>query len=123
MPEFKAWAELVAVPESFVYKIPANMTFTEAAAITLNYLVAHILVNDLAVVRPGNSVLLHSAGGGVVSLLVISFLYHHQSIDNFRSMLFHSAFQSTKNFFDTKKTLDSEHGEKFELLFEFRFIL
>lgn len=65
LPEFKAWAELVAVSESYVYKIPANMTFTEAAAITLNYLVAHILVNDLAVVRPGNSVLLHSAGGGV----------------------------------------------------------
>ncbi|KAJ6638740.1 Synaptic vesicle membrane protein VAT-1 like-like, partial [Pseudolycoriella hygida] len=65
LPEFKAWAELVSVPETFVYKIPENMTFTEAAAITLNYLVAHILVNDLAVIRPGNSVLLHSAGGGV----------------------------------------------------------
>lgn len=71
LPEFKAWAELVAVPETFVYKIPENMTYTEAAAITLNYLVAHILVNDLAVVRPGNSVLLHSAGGGVVSFFLL----------------------------------------------------
>lgn len=82
LPEFKAWAELVAVPESFVYKIPANMTFTEAAAITLNYLVAHILVNDLAVVRPGNSVLLHSAGGGVVSNFFLFLLCesHHFNV-------------------------------------------
>lgn len=53
------------------------MTFTEAAAITLNYLVAHILVNDLAVVRPGNSVLLHSAGGGVVSTLFVVDIFLH----------------------------------------------
>lgn len=43
------------------------MSFADAAAITMSYLVAHILVFDLAAVRPGKSILLHSAGGGVVS--------------------------------------------------------
>lgn len=67
LPEFKAWAELVAVSEKFVYKIPDAMSYSEAAAITLSYLVAYVIVFDLAAIKPGNSVLLHSAGGGVVS--------------------------------------------------------
>lgn len=43
------------------------MSYNEAAAMTLSYLVAHVLVFDMASIKPGNSVLLHSAGGGVVS--------------------------------------------------------
>lgn len=67
LPEFKAWAELVAVSEKYVYKIPESMSYSEAAALTLSYSVAYALVFDLAAIKPGNSVLLHSAGGGVVS--------------------------------------------------------
>lgn len=67
LPEFKAWAELVAVSEKFVYKLPEGMSYSEAAAMTLSYVVAHVLVFELASIKPGNSVLLHSAGGGVVS--------------------------------------------------------
>lgn len=68
LPEFKAWAELVAVNAKYVYKIPDAMSFSEGAALTLSYAVAYALVFDLAAIKPGNSVLLHSAGGGVVSL-------------------------------------------------------
>ena len=67
LPEFKAWAELCAVPTKFVYKLPDELSYQDAAAITMNYLVAHILVFDLLSVRPGKSLLLHSAAGGVVS--------------------------------------------------------
>lgn len=68
LPEFKAWAELVAVPTKYVYPIPDNMTFSDATAVAINFVVAHILLFDLAAIRPGKSLLLHSAGGGVVSL-------------------------------------------------------
>jgi NADPH:quinone reductase-like Zn-dependent oxidoreductase len=71
LPEYRAWAELVAVPAKFVYSIPENMTPQEAVAITMNYLVAYILVFDMANVAPGKSVLLHSAGGSVVSHNII----------------------------------------------------
>lgn len=43
------------------------MEFSEAAAIAINFVVAYILLFDLAAIRPGKSLLLHSAGGGVVS--------------------------------------------------------
>lgn len=67
LPEFKAWAELVTVPTKYVYPIPDKMAFSDAAAIAINFVVAHILLFDLAAIRPGKSLLLHSAGGGVVS--------------------------------------------------------
>ena len=57
----------MAVPTKYVYAIPDNMTFSDAAAIAINFAVAHILLFDLACIRPGKSLLLHSAGGGVVS--------------------------------------------------------
>lgn len=67
LPEYKAWAELAAVPEKYVFKIPDELSFAEATAITLPFVVAHILVYDLANIQSGRSVLVHSVGGAVVS--------------------------------------------------------
>lgn len=68
LPDHKAWAELVAVPATAVFKLPDNMNYLEAAALTMNYTVAHILLFDLACLTPGKSMLVHSAGGGMVSI-------------------------------------------------------
>lgn len=67
MPEYRAWAELCAVSTKFVYKIPDELSFQDAAAILINYLVAYIILFDLISLRPGKSVVVHSAAGGVVS--------------------------------------------------------
>lgn len=72
LPEFRAWAELCAVPTKYVYKLPDEMSFQDAAAVTMNYLVAYIIVFELLSLRPGKSLMLHSAGGGVVSRNIIS---------------------------------------------------
>uniref|UniRef100_A0A182I463 Uncharacterized protein n=1 Tax=Anopheles arabiensis TaxID=7173 RepID=A0A182I463_ANOAR len=70
LPEFRAWSELVAVPTKYVYHIPDEMTFQDAAAIVMNYLVAYILIFDLVSLREGKSILLHSVGGGVGQAIV-----------------------------------------------------
>lgn len=70
LPEFRAWSELVTVPTKYVYHIPDEMTFQDAAAIVMNYLVAYILIFDLVSLREGKSILLHSAGGGVGQAIV-----------------------------------------------------
>ena len=67
LPDHKAWAELVAVPATSVFALPPGMSYLDAAAITMNYTVAYILLFELAHLTPGKSLLLHSAGGGVVS--------------------------------------------------------
>ncbi|XP_043479653.1 synaptic vesicle membrane protein VAT-1 homolog-like isoform X1 [Leptopilina heterotoma] len=70
LPDHKAWAELVAVPATSVFALPADMSYLDAAAITMNYTVAYILLFELANLTPGKSLLLHSAGGGVGQAVV-----------------------------------------------------
>lgn len=44
------------------------MTFPEAAAFSMNFVAAYMMLFEVANLREGMSVLIHSAGGGVVSL-------------------------------------------------------
>ncbi|XP_033215819.1 synaptic vesicle membrane protein VAT-1 homolog-like [Belonocnema kinseyi] len=70
LPDHKAWAELVAVPATSVFALPPDMSYLDAAAITMNYTVAYILLFEMANITPGKSLLLHSAGGGVGQAVV-----------------------------------------------------
>lgn len=68
LTESRAWAEAVIVATKYVYKMPVGMTFTDAAATTMNFVVAYILLFDIAGLQKGKSVLVHSAAGGVASI-------------------------------------------------------
>jgi len=70
LPEFRAWAELVAVPAKYVYKLPTNMSPQDAAAMAMNFAVAYILLFELAGLSKGKSLLVHSVGGGVGQAVV-----------------------------------------------------
>lgn len=67
LPEWRAWSELVAVPAKNVFAIPEGLNYVDAAALATNYIVAYVLLFELGAVKPGSSLILHSAGGGVVS--------------------------------------------------------
>ncbi|XP_038557973.1 synaptic vesicle membrane protein VAT-1 homolog-like isoform X2 [Micropterus salmoides] len=62
---YNAWAEVVCTPVDFVYKMPDEMTYAEAAAFSLNFVAAYMMLFEVANLREGMSVLVHSAGGGV----------------------------------------------------------
>ncbi|XP_041123400.1 synaptic vesicle membrane protein VAT-1 homolog-like isoform X2 [Polyodon spathula] len=62
---YNAWAEVVCTPLEFVYKIPDDMTFPEAAAFSMNFVAAYMMLFEVANLREGMSVLVHSAGGGM----------------------------------------------------------
>ncbi|XP_067352612.1 synaptic vesicle membrane protein VAT-1 homolog-like isoform X2 [Channa argus] len=62
---YNAWAEVVCTPVDFVYKMPDEMTFAEAAAFSLNFVAAYMMLFEVANLQEGMSVLVHSAGGGV----------------------------------------------------------
>ncbi|KYB26740.1 synaptic vesicle membrane protein VAT-1 homolog-like isoform X1 [Tribolium castaneum] len=70
LPEFRAWAELVAVPAKYVFKLPKDISHLDAAAITMNYAVAYILLFEVAGLSKGKSILVHSVGGGVGQAVV-----------------------------------------------------
>ena len=103
LTDCKAWSELTVVSTKYVYKIPQDMTFQDAAAILMNFIVAYGLVFDTACIRQGQAVLIHSAGGGVglavsqlvktipdVTLIGTASKHKHESIkDSFSHLIEH----------------------------------
>ncbi|XP_071172762.1 synaptic vesicle membrane protein VAT-1 homolog-like isoform X2 [Mytilus galloprovincialis] len=63
--DYNAWAEAVVLPAQLVYKMPDNMSYQDGAALAMNYLTAYIMLFDMANLRKGQSVFVHSVGGGV----------------------------------------------------------
>ena len=63
-------AEYVLVPLEKLVPVPAELPLSQAAALMLQGLTAHYLVNDSRRLAPGELALVHAAAGGVGSLLV-----------------------------------------------------
>jgi putative PIG3 family NAD(P)H quinone oxidoreductase len=60
-----AYAEYVETHESLLAEIPANLSWTEAAAIPEVFITAHDALWTQANLRPGETVLIHAVGSGV----------------------------------------------------------
>lgn len=58
-------AEYTQVPSANVFAKPANLSFAEAAALGTSWLTAYSLLFTAAGVKPGDTVLIQGAGGGV----------------------------------------------------------
>ncbi|HWC74637.1 MAG TPA: medium chain dehydrogenase/reductase family protein [Gemmatimonadales bacterium] len=63
--QFGGQSELVVVPWAAVFPLPNNWTFEQGAAFPVVYLTAHHMLVRIAAAQPGETVLLHSAAGGV----------------------------------------------------------
>lgn len=65
-----AYAEYVAVPEDNLALKPENVTFEQAASVPTSGMIALWNLDDGKLIKPGSSVLVNGAGGGVGSLAV-----------------------------------------------------
>lgn len=65
LTRFGGYSDVVCVPEIQVYTRPDGMSAAEGAALPVNYLTAYQLIVVMGGLRKGESVLVHSAGGGV----------------------------------------------------------
>eukprot|EP01098_Paradermamoeba_levis_P017211 TRINITY_DN974_c0_g1_i1.p1 TRINITY_DN974_c0_g1~~TRINITY_DN974_c0_g1_i1.p1 ORF type:complete len:357 (+),score=113.91 TRINITY_DN974_c0_g1_i1:52-1122(+) len=62
---FGAHSSSLIIPAKQLIVIPPNMSYEEAAALLVNYLTAYHILFRVACIQPGDSVLIHSAAGGV----------------------------------------------------------
>ncbi|NNL66044.1 MAG: zinc-binding dehydrogenase [Myxococcales bacterium] len=62
---FGGYSDTVCAPEAQVFALPDGMALDTAAAIPVNYLTAYQLIVVMGSLRAGETVLVHSAGGGV----------------------------------------------------------
>jgi NADPH:quinone reductase-like Zn-dependent oxidoreductase len=65
MTRFGGYSDVVCVPEGQIFARPAGMSAEEGAALPVNYLTAHQLLCVMGSLGRGETVLVHSAGGGV----------------------------------------------------------
>ncbi len=65
LTRFGGYADLVCVPEAQVFVRPADMSAEAGAALPVNYLTAYQLIEVMGGLKAGDTVLVHSAGGGV----------------------------------------------------------
>lgn len=59
------WQEVAVVPSVNTFLMPEGMSFEEAAALPVNYVTAYMMLFDFGNLRPNQSILIHSAAGGV----------------------------------------------------------
>jgi synaptic vesicle membrane protein VAT-1 len=62
---FGGYADVVCVPHAQVFPRPSNMSAQDGAAIPVNYLTAWQLIVVMGGLKASETVLIHSAGGGV----------------------------------------------------------
>ncbi|XP_016342471.1 synaptic vesicle membrane protein VAT-1 homolog isoform X2 [Sinocyclocheilus anshuiensis] len=59
------WQDVVVVATTHTFLMPEGMSFEEAAALSVNYITAYLMLFDFGHLRPNQSVLIHMAAGGV----------------------------------------------------------
>jgi NADPH2:quinone reductase len=59
------YQEITVAPADQVFPIPDNLSFIAAAALPINYLTAHFALCTRGRLSPGETVLVHGAGGGL----------------------------------------------------------
>lgn len=65
LTHFNGYAEWAAVPSRQVYRLPAAMTFEDAASIPVNYITAYHSMFTMGNMQSGDRILIHGAAGGV----------------------------------------------------------
>ncbi len=65
LTRFGGYSDTVVVPAANAARLPESVTNSQAAALPVNYLTAWLMLVKLGNVGAGDTVLVHSAGGGV----------------------------------------------------------
>jgi NADPH:quinone reductase len=64
-PGLGGFAEVVDVTPKMVFALPDRLSFAEGCAVPMNYLTMHFALTRRGGLRPGETVLVHGAAGGV----------------------------------------------------------
>ncbi|MUK87811.1 zinc-binding dehydrogenase [Ornithinibacillus sp. L9] len=69
-PTSGSYAEYVVANELLVFKIPEHLELEQAATLPTVSILSYILLHDIGQVKPTDTIVIHSAAGGVGSTLV-----------------------------------------------------
>ncbi|MBD8027678.1 zinc-binding alcohol dehydrogenase family protein [Ureibacillus sp. Re31] len=69
-PKSGSYAEYVIANEDLVYKIPDSLSFEQAAAMPTVSILSYMLLHEIGQVKATDTIVIHSAAGGVGSMLI-----------------------------------------------------
>ncbi|MCM3409656.1 quinone oxidoreductase family protein [Metabacillus litoralis] len=69
-PKGGSYAEYVSANEKLVFKIPDTLSFEQAAAMPTVSILSYMLLHEIGQVKKTDTIVIHSAAGGVGSMLV-----------------------------------------------------
>ena len=65
-----SYSEYTTIPAELLIRLPDGLSFVEGAAFPLQGMTAHYLIHEFHTIKPGDTVLIHAAAGGMGGLLV-----------------------------------------------------
>lgn len=65
LTRFGGYSDVIVVPASQAFRVPERLSDAEAAAVPVSYMTATIALYRMAALDPGETVLVHNAGGSV----------------------------------------------------------
>lgn len=69
-PKSGSYAAYVIANEQLVFKIPDRLSFEQAAAMPTVSILSYILLHEIGQIQEADSIVIHSAAGGVGSMLL-----------------------------------------------------
>lgn len=110
----QAWSELVLVNSKYVYKLPENIDYDNAVALTLNYVFAYYLLFEVANLKAGQSVFIQSCSGGVGQALVqLASTVENVTIIGTASKSKHEKIENVKHLYDHSDDYVTEIKKEF----------
>lgn len=67
---FGGYSTMISIKEELVFALPTSLSFEEGASMPAVFLTAYYALEELVHPHPGDTILVHSAAGGVGSMLV-----------------------------------------------------
>jgi NADPH:quinone reductase-like Zn-dependent oxidoreductase len=106
LTRFGGYSDTVVVPSRQVFHVPPDLSDSEAAAVPVNYLTAALALYRMAALQPGESVLVHNAGGGVGIAATQLARLRRATVIGTASAFKHAALRS----FGVDHTIDYRHA-------------
>ena len=106
LTKFGGYADVVVSPAELCFRFPDELSDAEAAAVPVTYLTAALALYRMAALGPGETVLVHNAGGGVGIAAIQLARLRRATVIGTASPMKHAALRS----FGVEHVIDYTHA-------------
>jgi NADPH:quinone reductase-like Zn-dependent oxidoreductase len=107
LTRFGGYSDTIVVPASQAFRVPERLSDAEAAAVPVSYITAALALYRMAALNPGETVLVHNAGGSVGIAAIQLARLRRATVIGTASAFKHDALRS----FGVEHAIDYRHAD------------